>query len=48
MPLIRFLAFKHCTRVIAVIFLLSKIMPTYSCYVLKGLVYIIITALSSH
>ena len=44
MPLIRFLASKRCTCVVAVILLLSKIMPTCSCYVLKGLVYIAIIA----
>ena len=47
MPPIRFLAFK-CTacysKLVAVIFLLSKIIPTYSCYMEKGLVYIIIMA----
>ena len=45
MPFVGFLAFKRYTRVVAVIFLLSKIIPIYSCYVLKGLVYIIIIAL---
>ena len=44
MPFIRSLVSKHHACVIAVIFLLSKIMPTYSCYMLKGLVYIIIIA----
>ena len=44
MPLIRSLASKYRTYVIAVILLLSKIMPTYSRCVLKGLVYIIIIA----
>ena len=44
MPFIRSLVSKRCTRVIAVILLLGKIMPTYSCYVLKGLAYIIIIA----
>ena len=43
-PLVRFLAFKYYAYVLAVILLLSEIMPTYSCYVLKGLVYIIIIA----
>ena len=42
MPLIRFLASKRRTYIVAVIFLFSKIMPTYFCCVLKGLVYIII------
>ena len=44
MSFIRFLASKRRTYVVAVILLLSKIMPTYSCCVLKGLVYIIIMA----
>ena len=44
MPPIRSLAFKRRTHVVAVILLLSKIMPTYSCCVLKRLVYIIIMA----
>ena len=44
MPFIRSLASKRRAYIIAVILLLSKIMPTYSCYVLKGLVYIMIIA----
>ena len=44
MPFIRFLASKRRTHVVAVILLLSKIMPTYSRCVLKGLVYIAIIA----
>ena len=44
MPFVRFLVSKRCAYVIAVIFLLSEIMPTYSRYVLKGLVYITIMA----
>ena len=47
MPLIRSFTFEYYTRVVAVILLLSKIMPTYSRCVLKGLVYIIIIALFS-
>ena len=47
MPLIRSSVSKCCAYVVAVIFLLSEIMPTCSRCVLKGLVYIIITALSS-
>ena len=47
MPLIKSLASKRCTRVIAVILLLGEIMPTCFYCVLKGLVYIaIITSLS--
>ena len=44
MPLVRSLASKCRAYIIAVILLLSEIMPTYSCCVLKGLVYIIIIA----
>ena len=44
MPFIRSLASKRYTYIVAVIFLLSEIMPTYSRYMLKGLVYIIIIA----
>ena len=48
MPPIRSLAFKRTTyyfKLVAVILLLSKIIPTYSHYIEKGLVYIIIIAL---
>ena len=48
MPLIRSLVFKRLTyyfKLVAIILLLGKIMPTYSCYTEKGLVYIIIIAL---
>ena len=51
MPPIRSLAFKHLayhSKLIAVIFSLSEIMPTYSYYTEKGLVYITITAPSSY
>ena len=44
MPFIRSLVSKHYTYIVAVILSLSKIMPTYSYCVLKGLVYIIIIA----
>ena len=47
MPPIRSLASKRYTYIVAVILLLSKIMPIYSRCVLKGLVYIIIIALFS-
>ena len=47
MPLIRSLTSKRRAYVVAVILLLSKIIPTYSRCVLKGLVYIIIVALLS-
>ena len=47
MPLIRSLVSK-CTayyfKLVAVILLLDKIIPTYFCYVEKGLVYIAIIA----
>ena len=44
MPFIIFLVSKRRAYVIAVIFLFSKIMPTYSYCVSKGLVYVIIIA----
>ena len=47
MSFIRSLVFKYCICVVAIILLLGEIMPTYSCSILKGLVCIIITALSS-
>ena len=49
MPLIRSSVFKCLARrfkLVAVILLLSKIMPTYSCCAEKGLVYITIITLS--
>ena len=45
MPLIRFSVSKRtacCFKLVAIIFLLGKIMPTYSHYMEKGLVYIAI------
>ena len=48
MPPVKSLALKHSacySKLIAVILLLSKIMPTCSYYIEKGLVYIVITAL---
>jgi hypothetical protein len=45
MPPVRFLAFKRYAYIVALILLLSEIMPTYSHYIVKGLVYIIIAAL---
>jgi hypothetical protein len=47
MPPIRSLAFKRYTYIITLILLLGEIMPIYSCYIVKKLVYIAITALSS-
>ena len=44
MPLIRFLASERRTYAVAVIFLLGKIMPSYSYCDEKKLVYIIIIA----
>ena len=44
MPPVRSLISERCVYIVAVILLLSKIMPTYSCYVLKGLVCIAIIA----
>ena len=44
MPLIRSLASKRRAYIVAVILLLSKIMPSCSCYKEKKLVYIIIIA----
>ena len=45
MPSIRSLVSKRRAYIVAIILSLSEIMSTYSCYVLKGLVYIIIIAL---
>ena len=50
MPFIRSLVSKYSayrSKLVAMIFSLNKIMPSCSCYMEKGLVYIIITALSS-
>ena len=50
MPLIKSLVFKYSacySKLVAVILLLSKIIFTYSYYIEKGLIYIIIAALSS-
>ena len=47
MPFIRSLTSKHTAyyfKLVAVILLLSKIIPTYSRYIEKGLIYIIIIA----
>ena len=48
MPLIRSSVSKRRACVVAVIFSLSKIMPTCSCCVLKGLVYVAIIAPLGH
>ena len=47
MPPIRSLVSKHHTHTVTVIFLLGEIMPSYSYYKEKKLVYIIIITLSS-
>ena len=50
MPPIRSLVFKYSicySKLVAIILSFNKIMPLYSCCMEKGLVYIIITALSS-
>jgi hypothetical protein len=50
MPPVKSLAFKHLayrSKLVAVIFSLSEIMPSCSYYTEKGLVYIAITALFS-
>ena len=44
MPSIRSLVSKRHAYIIAVIFLLGEIIPSYSCYKEKKLVYIIIMA----
>ena len=48
MPPIRSLVSKHRAYTVAVILLLGKIIPTYSCCIEKKLVYITIVAPSSH
>jgi hypothetical protein len=51
MPPIRSLVFKYLayySKLVAVIFLFSEIMPSCSCYAEKGLVYIAIVTLSSY
>ena len=48
MPPIRSSASKCYVYVVILILLLSVIMPVCSCYTKKGLVYIVIIALSGH
>ena len=48
MPPIRSLVFKSCAYAVAVILLLSEIMPSYSHYKEKKLVYIAIIAFFNH
>ena len=47
MPPVRSTASKRYSCVIAVILLLGEVIPIYSCYIEKKLVYIIIAALFS-
>jgi hypothetical protein len=50
MPPVKSLIFKYLAcryKLISLIFLFSEIMPSYSYYAKKGLVYIIIAALSN-
>jgi hypothetical protein len=44
MPPVRSLASKYYTYIVSLIFSFSEIMPTYSYYAVKELVYIIIIA----
>ena len=46
MPFIKSLVSKCCVYIVTLILLLGVIMPIYSCYTEKKLVYIIITAFS--
>ena len=48
MPPIRSLVSKYYAYTVAVILLLGKIIPSYSYYEEKKLIYIIIAASSSH
>ena len=48
MPSVRSLTSEYCTYIVAVILLLGEIMPIYSYYAEKKMVYIIIVAPSSH
>ena len=48
MPSVRSIAFKRYTLLSTKISLFSKIIPFYSCYIEKKLVYIIIVALFSY
>ena len=51
MPSIRSLAskyFAYYSKLVAIILSLSKIIPTYSYYTKKGLIYITITALFNY
>ena len=45
MRFVRSLTSKRHADIVAIILLLGEIMPTYSCCVLKGLVYVVIISL---
>ena len=47
-PSIRSLAFKYWAKLVSIIILLGKIMPSYSRYIERRLLYIIIVALFSY
>ena len=46
MPPIKSSASGYYNKLITLIISINKVMPSYSCYIKKGLVYIIIAALS--
>ena len=48
MPPISSLAFERRAKLISTIILLGEIMPFYSCYIKRRLLYIIIAALFSY
>ena len=48
MPLIRSSTSKRYNKLITLIIFISKVMPFYSYYIKKGLIYIIITAPSGY
>ena len=48
MPFIRFTALAHYFKLVSLVLFLSKIMPSYSCCIEKGLIYIAIIALFSY
>jgi hypothetical protein len=48
MPSIKSIVFKYYTYIVTLVLLFNEIIPTYSRYAEKGLVYIAIAALSSY
>ena len=48
MPSIKSSALEYCLKLVLLILSLNKIMPSYSCYIKKWLVYIAIIALFSY